>query len=56
MTEGASGGPWLDGYDVTTGNGYEFALNSTRSTPPGDVYIPYFGSNVSSLYADTATL
>ncbi|HEU5333643.1 MAG TPA: hypothetical protein VFU73_12770 [Actinocrinis sp.] len=55
LSGGASGGPWLDGYDVTTATGYEDGLNSTGTIPPANTFSPYFGSNVNSLYADTAT-
>ena len=52
MNEGASGGPWLENYNVTNGLGYIDGVTSTGD-PIGDIDSPYFGSDVTQLYADT---
>ena len=52
MPNGASGGPWLEDYNTTTGDGYEFGLNSFGTS--SDIYSPYFTSAMDQLYAQTA--
>lgn len=52
MNEGASGGPWLEYYNVTSGLGYVDGVTSTGD-PLGDIDSPYFGDDVAELYADT---
>ena len=52
MPNGASGGPWLDDYNTTSGDGYEFGLNSFGTS--SDIYSPYFTSAMDQLYAQTA--
>ena len=52
MPSGTSGGPWLDDYNTTYGDGYEFGLNSFGTS--SDIYSPYFTSAMDALYAETA--
>jgi V8-like Glu-specific endopeptidase len=52
MTAGASGGPWLTGFNLTTGRGVitsvsSFKYNDDRRT----MYGPYFGDSAKQLYA-----
>lgn len=51
MTEGASGGPWLTGFDPATGRGTITSVTSFKySSRPQMVYGPYFGTQARNLY------
>lgn len=57
MTQGASGGPWLEGYDTSDGLGDEDALTSTNVPGyPGYIASPYFGSDIATIYNNTKNL
>lgn len=53
MAGGASGGPWLTSYNVSTRNGYVDGVTSTGD-PLGDIDSPYFSSNEAALYNNSA--
>jgi hypothetical protein len=51
MTEGASGGPWLSGFDPATGEGTVTSVSTFKyDDSSGDMYGPDFGSTARSLY------
>jgi V8-like Glu-specific endopeptidase len=51
MTGGCSGGPWLQNFDISSGNGYITSLNSfTINSISNHMNGPYFDSNIWSLY------
>lgn len=66
LTGGASGGPWFMGYDESTGLGAENSLNSFKyesggllglgATSSKEMYGPYFGSVIQSLYTSAQGL
>ncbi|GAA2210304.1 peptidase [Nonomuraea monospora] len=54
MTAGASGGPWMTGFDTASGKGTIMSLSSFKySDDQRTMYGPYFGDAVKSLF-DTA--
>jgi len=57
MTGGSSGGPWLSGFNATTGSGTLSSLNSYGYSGIKAMYGPKFNSNTSAVYnaADRAT-
>ncbi|MEV0405847.1 trypsin-like peptidase domain-containing protein [Actinoallomurus sp. NPDC050550] len=51
MSEGASGGPWLAGFDLVTGRGVVTSVNSFKySDDPATMYGPYFDAAVRRVY------
>lgn len=58
MTGGASGGPWLVGYNASTGMGDEDGLTSTNVPVLGNGFIgsPYFGTDINDLYQATENI
>jgi V8-like Glu-specific endopeptidase len=51
LTAGASGGPWLSGFDQATGRGTVTSVSSFKySNDRGTMYGPYFGSAAKTLY------
>ncbi|WP_433183125.1 trypsin-like peptidase domain-containing protein [Actinoallomurus sp. CA-150999] len=51
MSEGASGGPWLAGFDPVTGRGVVTSVNSFKySDDPATMYGPYFDAAVRRVY------
>ncbi|MBP2702861.1 hypothetical protein JOL79_03470 [Microbispora sp. RL4-1S] len=51
LTAGASGGPWLSGFDPVTGRGVLTSVSSFKySNDHGTMYGPYFGPAVRSLF------
>ncbi|GIH29459.1 peptidase [Acrocarpospora phusangensis] len=51
LTAGASGGPWLSGFDQATGRGTVTSVSSFKySNDHGTMYGPYFGSAAKTLY------
>ena len=57
MTGGSSGGPWLSGFDETTGSGTLSSLNSYGYSGVKNMYGPKFNSDTQDVYnaADGAT-
>lgn len=53
---GASGGPWLQGYDSTTGLGFVNGVDSLGNSTLGISISPYFGDDVGALYTSTESL
>jgi V8-like Glu-specific endopeptidase len=53
MEGGASGGPWLSSYNVSSRLGYIDGVTSTGD-PLGDIDSPYFSSNEAALYNNSA--
>ncbi|MEU4834979.1 hypothetical protein [Streptosporangium sp. NPDC023615] len=52
MTAGSSGGPWLTGFDASTGRGTIVSVSSFKySDDRRTMYGPYFGATARSLYA-----
>jgi len=57
MTQGCSGGPWLQNVVDATGIGYVTSVNSFLVTNiPGYMHGPYFDSNTKLLYDDAKVL
>ena len=57
MAGGASGGPWLQYVDESSGMGYVTAVNSFIISSLGSyIYGPYFDSNIQSLYDSAKTM
>lgn len=54
MKGGASGGPWIQGYDTNSGLGYVTSVNSFIVGNEDMMYGPYFDGNVGSLYDSIA--
>ena len=53
MNQGCSGGPWFQTFSFVGLSGIQTSVNSfTRSSTPGVMYGPYFGSSVLSMYND----
>jgi V8-like Glu-specific endopeptidase len=51
MTAGSSGGPWLSGFDPSTGRGTVTSVSSFKySDDKGTMYGPYFGDSAKQLY------
>ncbi|MEW9532331.1 serine protease [Microbispora sp. NPDC049125] len=51
LTAGASGGPWLSGFDPATGRGTLVSVSSFKySNDHGTMYGPYFGPAVKDLF------
>ncbi|GAA0383982.1 peptidase [Acrocarpospora corrugata] len=51
LTAGASGGPWLSGFDQATGRGTVTSVSSFKySNDHNTMYGPYFGSATKTLY------
>lgn len=51
MTGGSSGGPWLQGFDESTGVGVTYSVNSfTYSPAPNTMNGPYFDSNIELIW------
>jgi V8-like Glu-specific endopeptidase len=56
MTPGSSGGPWLAGFDTSTGTGTLVSVTSFIYTAhPGYLWGPYLGSTAQTLYAAVAS-
>ncbi|MEV4747011.1 hypothetical protein AB0K21_11630 [Streptosporangium sp. NPDC049248] len=56
MTAGSSGGPWLSGFDASTGRGTIVSVSSFKySDDHRTMYGPYFGDSARELYAMAAT-
>jgi hypothetical protein len=52
LTAGASGGPWLTGFDPVSGTGTITSVSSFKySNDPHTMYGPYFDDTVRRLYA-----
>ncbi|MFF5110618.1 trypsin-like serine peptidase [Streptosporangium sp. NPDC000509] len=52
MTAGSSGGPWLSGFDASTGRGTIVSVSSFKySDDRRTMYGPYFGDSAKALYA-----
>lgn len=48
---GASGGPWFEKFNTSTGTGYQTSVNSFKYTfDPAHMFGPYFGKVAQSLY------
>ncbi|BFU46287.1 hypothetical protein [Krasilnikovia sp. MM14-A1004] len=50
MTQGSSGGPWLQEYNDQTGLGYSNSVVSHRHDNPDQMDGPYFDDDIKSLY------
>ncbi|RZU52724.1 V8-like Glu-specific endopeptidase [Krasilnikovia cinnamomea] len=50
MTQGSSGGPWLQEYNDQTGLGYSNSVVSHRHGNPDQMDGPYFDNDIKSLY------
>jgi V8-like Glu-specific endopeptidase len=50
MTEGSSGGPWLQDYNGSTGLGYVNSVTSHRHGDARQMYGPYFDDDAKSLF------
>lgn len=56
QTGGASGGPWFQEFDASTGKGVQNSVNSFKySFYPGWMFGPYFGDDASDLYQRAQT-
>ena len=52
LTAGASGGPWLAGFDQTSGRGTIISVSSFKYTDDqSTMFGPYFGDAIKELYA-----
>ncbi|BCJ51356.1 peptidase [Actinoplanes sp. NBRC 14428] len=50
MTQGSSGGPWLQEYNDSTGLGYSNSVVSHRHSDPAQMDGPYFDNDIKSLF------
>ncbi len=50
LTTGASGGPWLEGYDAATGQGYIEGVTTNTDLANTSLWSPYFDDGVGALY------
>ena len=50
LTTGASGGPWLEGYDAATGRGYVDGVTTNTDLANTTLWSPYFDDGVGALY------
>jgi hypothetical protein len=53
---GASGGPWLEGYDSTTGLGWVNGVTSLGNSVFNYSVSPYFGDDIATIYSSTEYL
>jgi V8-like Glu-specific endopeptidase len=56
LTTGASGGPWLEGFDAATGLGYIDGVTTNTDLAGTTLWSPYFDDRVWALYRHTDRL